>query len=146
MTSSWKNFFWHNLGWSFHIWGQIGAVFDFSKWPPFWARDKLFYRKLYRKWNIPERWPSAFPTFWTFGRRSSSNIDGDISISKFDLLCDRVTSSMMSWKCIFIRPFEKRTYYAMAMSVRPSVRPSEFSGIFFNVLWDINLKLGICIQ
>ena len=55
---------------------------------------------------------------------------------------------------VFIRPFEKRTYYAMAMSVRlsvrpsirPSVRPSEFSGLFFNVLWDINLKLGICIQ
>ena len=47
---------------------------------------------------------------------------------------------------LFIRPFEKRTYYAMAMSVRLSVRPSEFSGLFFNVLWDINLKLGICIQ
>ena len=50
---------------------------------------------------------------------------------------------------IFIRPFEKRTYYAMAMSVRlsvrPSVRPSEFSGLFFNMLWDINLKLIICI-
>ena len=50
---------------------------------------------------------------------------------------------------IFIRPFEKRTYYAMAMSVRlsvrPSVRPSEFSGLFFNMLWDINFKLGICI-
>ena len=28
-------------------------------------------------------------------------------------------------------------------NVRPSVRPSEF---FFNMLWDINLKLGICIQ
>ena len=25
---------------------------------------------------------------------------------------------------LFIRPFEKRTYYAVAMSVRPSVRPS----------------------
>ena len=40
-----KNFFWHNLGRSFHIWGQIEAVFSiskFSKWPPFWARDKLF--------------------------------------------------------------------------------------------------------
>ena len=50
--------------------------------------------------------------------------------------------------CLFfiIRPFEKRTYYAMAMSVRLSVRPSEFAGLFFNVLWDINLKLGICIQ
>ena len=56
--------------------------------------------------------------------------------------------------CFFIRPFEKRTYYAVAMSVRPSVRlsvrpsvrPSGFSGLFFNMLWDINLKLGIYIQ
>ena len=28
----------------------------------------------------------------------------------------------------------------------PSVRPSAFSGLFFNMLWDINLKLGIYIQ
>ena len=37
-----KNLFWHNLGRSFHIWGQIEAVFNiskFSKWPPFWARQ-----------------------------------------------------------------------------------------------------------
>ena len=29
----------------FHTWGQIKAVFNiskFSKWPSFWARDKLF--------------------------------------------------------------------------------------------------------
>ena len=53
-----KILFWHNLGRYFHIWGQIEAVFNISKiskWPPFWARDKLFYRKLYRKDNIPER-------------------------------------------------------------------------------------------
>ena len=40
-----NTFFWHNLGRSFHIWGQIEAVFNiskFSKWPLFWARDKLF--------------------------------------------------------------------------------------------------------
>ena len=46
MTSSpWKNFSWHNLGRSFHIWGQIAAVLNiskFSKWPSFWARDQLF--------------------------------------------------------------------------------------------------------
>ena len=49
-----KKLFWHNLGRSFHIWGHIEAVFyisEFSKWPPFWARDKLFHRKLYRKLN-----------------------------------------------------------------------------------------------
>ena len=53
-----KILFLHNLGRSFQIWGQIEAVFNiskFSKWPPFWARDKLFYRKLYRKENMPER-------------------------------------------------------------------------------------------
>ena len=44
-SSSWKSFFWHNLGRSFHIWGQIEPVFNiskFSKWPLFWARDKIF--------------------------------------------------------------------------------------------------------
>ena len=58
MTLSQWNFFLHNLGRSFHIWGRIEAVINiwkFSKWPPFWARDKLFYRMLYRKLNIPER-------------------------------------------------------------------------------------------
>ena len=91
--------FWHNLGRSFHIWGQLEAVFNiskFSKRPPFWARDKPFYQRLYRVLNIPERWHWAFPTFWHFDRRCSSNIDGDVSITKFDLLCDLVTS-MTSW-------------------------------------------------
>ena len=32
----------------------------------------------------------------------NSNIDGDILISKFDLLCDLVTSSMTSWICVYI--------------------------------------------
>ena len=65
-SSSWKYFYGHNLGRSFHFWGQIEAVFNiskFSKWPLFWARDKHFYRKLYLKLNRPERWPWAFPTF-----------------------------------------------------------------------------------
>ena len=40
-----KILFLHNLGRSFHIWGQMEAVFNiskFSKWPPFWARDNVF--------------------------------------------------------------------------------------------------------
>ena len=54
-----KNTFW-GIIWDdlLYFWGQIDAVFNiskFSKWPPFWARDKLFYRNLYRKLNIPER-------------------------------------------------------------------------------------------
>ena len=51
MTSSpLKKLFWLNLGRSYHMGGQIEAVFNisnFSKWPPFWACDKLFYRKFY---------------------------------------------------------------------------------------------------
>ena len=50
-----KILFLHNLGRSYLIWGQIEAVFNISKWPPFLARDKLFYQKLYRKLNWPER-------------------------------------------------------------------------------------------
>ena len=49
-----KTLFGHNLGRYFHIWGQIEDVINiwkFSKWPPFWARERLFYRKE----NIPER-------------------------------------------------------------------------------------------
>ena len=40
-----KKLFLHNLVRSFHIWGQIEAVFNiskFSKWPPFWARQTFF--------------------------------------------------------------------------------------------------------
>ena len=99
-----KKFLWHNLGRSFYFWGQIEAVFnisEFSKWPLFWVCDKLFYGKIYRKLNIPKRLPLAFPTFWAFDRRSSSDIDGEISISKFDLLCNLVMSSMTPWMCIY---------------------------------------------
>ena len=87
------------FGMCVHIWGQIESVFNiskFSKWLPFLACDKLFYRKWYRKLNIPDM-PLAFPTFWAFDRCSSPNIDGDMSISKFDPLCDLVMSPMTSW-------------------------------------------------
>ena len=43
-------------------------------------------------------------------------------------------------KAFFIRPFEKRAYYAVAMSVRPSVRPrfSDFSSTCFEIsIWNL---------
>ena len=53
------------------------------------------------------------------------------------------------WVLFLYARLKNGTYYAVAMSVRPfvhpSVRPSAFSGLFFNMLWDINLKLGIYI-
>ena len=57
--------------------------------------------------------------------------------------------TMISWKLlkmIFIHPFGKWSYYAMAMSFCPSVCPSNFSGLLFNMLSDINLKHGVYIQ
>ena len=95
-----KNTFLYNLGRSFHIWGQIEAVFDvskFSKWPPFWGRDKLFTGSNTGSWIYQQDSHERFRYFLAFGRRSSWNIDGDIAISNFDLLCDLVTSSMTSW-------------------------------------------------
>ena len=76
-----------------------------------------------------------------------------IIIIVFDLFCyvflvdyDSVVQFNLSF--IFIRPFEKRDVLCrgnVRPSVCPSVRPSVFSGLFFNMLWDINLKLGIYI-
>ena len=51
--------FWYDLGRSFHIWGQIEAVFNISRFN-ISKYFKLFYWKLYRKLNIPERQPLAF--------------------------------------------------------------------------------------
>ena len=41
---------------------------------------------------------------WAFDRRSSSNIDGDMSISKFDLLChlQRTCKILFVWHKSFI--------------------------------------------
>ena len=39
-------------------------------------------------------------------------------------------------ECIFIRPYEKRSYYAVAMSIR---RPAEFSGLF-GTRFDISIS------
>ena len=99
MSSPWK-FFRLNLGRSFsYLRSNWSYVFfqNFENGRHFEVATNFFYRKWYRNLNIPERWPLAFPTFWAFDRRSNSNIDGDISISKFDIFCDLVTSSMTSW-------------------------------------------------
>ena len=47
-----------------------------------------------------------------------------------------------SWPCgrIFIHPFEKQSYHAMAMSVCSSVH-ANFQDFYFNILWDINLAI-----
>ena len=49
---------------------------------------------LYRKLNIPARWPWVFPIFWTFDWRSTSNIDGDISIKNLTYFVTYVNDVM----------------------------------------------------
>ena len=45
----------------------------------------------------------------------------------------------------FIRPSSDGTYYGMVMSVRPSVRPSQFSALFSYMLWHIDLKFCVSL-
>ena len=49
------------------------------------------------------------------------------------------------WDTIFIRPSSDGTYYGMVMSVRVTVRPSQFSALFFYMLWDIRLKFCVSL-
>ena len=46
---------------------------------------------------------------------------------------------------VFIRPSSDGTYYGMVMSVRPGLRPSQFSALFSHMLWDIKLKFCISL-
>ena len=66
---------WNDL---FYIWGQIEAVFKNSKWPSFWARDKLLYRQLYRKLNIPEKIAISISNIVTnTDRQTHTNTQGE---------------------------------------------------------------------
>ena len=62
----------------------------------------FFYRKFYTGSWIYQNDSHEHFWHWVFDRRCSSNIDGDISISKFDLFCYLVTLSMTSWIYIYI--------------------------------------------
>ena len=70
--------------------------------------------------------------FWTH----TEAVVGDASTIFFHRIVPKtaIPSANICFISVFIRPFEKRTYYAVVMSVcpsvRPSVRPSEFSGLF----------------
>ena len=89
--------FLHNLGRSFHIWGKIVAVLNIKK---FQNGRHFQVATTFLPDVIPEvEYTSKIAmsisdilSFW-----STLKLDGDISISKFDLLCDLVTSSMTPW-------------------------------------------------
>ena len=70
---------------------------------------------------------SCLGNFWPSGGQKHSK--GGVSRApsqrhmRFEFHQNQVSASE-EFSGLFIRPFEKRKYYAMAMSVRPSVRPS----------------------
>ena len=107
MTSSpYKNFFWHNLGRSFHMWGQIGAVFNiskFSKWPPFWARQTFFTGSYTESWIYQK---DSYEHFRHFELLIDAVTQILTEIYQFQYLTYFVTwrrhQSMSSWKFIYI--------------------------------------------
>ena len=74
--------------------------------------NRNFYLIL-KIWNVQNNWYLSVPLY------------SDILIGSY----------------VFIRPFEKRTYYAMAMSVRLSVRPSVRPSFpdFFSTCFEISI-------
>ena len=105
----------HRSPWKILFLAQCWRVFSFlwSKWScvsyfrifkmaaMLRSRQTFFIVSNTGSWIYQQKKPCAFSIFWAFDRRCSWNIDGDIAISKFDLLCDLPTSSMMSWIRIY---------------------------------------------
>ena len=115
--------------------------------------------------NCEGRCTSEMDTWMTFLYPCSTKVKAGILASPCRLPADRIVSALYLLQCspdpflihtsqssnfrrcvmcIFIRPFEKRTYYAMAMSVRLSVRPSVrpsfpdfFSTCFKISIWNL---------
>ena len=95
-SSSWKKFFWHDLGRSFHIWCQNEAV---------------IFKKIQNSRHVElaiNCFTGSYTGSWIYQKDSHQYfryfellIDAPAQILteiyKFDLLCDFVKSSMTSW-------------------------------------------------
>ena len=110
---------------------------------------------------------------WAFDRCSSYNIDGDISISKFDLLCDlNDVMNMYLWKCShYLMTLTHRKFNDDIFACFPVIAKNVISFIkehrrptlrlpcdvidnviiiknFFGIIWDViiisEIKLKLC--
>ena len=94
MTSSHDNYiFWHNLG------RYLKSNFYSFKMAVIFKSRQTFVLETIPENEYARKIAMLFLIFQAFDRCSSWNIDGDRSISKYYLLCDLMTSSMMSWMC-----------------------------------------------
>ena len=88
--------------------------------------------------------------FVTYNMQRAQRVSQHVQHSYYKCISQNI--SVILGKCYFILYFlyarlkNGRIMPWQCPSVRLSVRPSGFSGLFFNMLWDINLKLGIYIQ
>ena len=101
--------------------------------------------------HIPLYFPISFrATSLALGQSYNCKLT-HIPLDNMATISQTVFSDAFSWLksfefLLYARLKNGRIILWQCPSVCPSVRPSEFSGLFFIVLWDINLKLGICIQ
>ena len=81
----------------------------------------------------------SFPTFWDFVQRSSSNNNGVMAISKFDLLCDLVTQlfdlwpTKTTWFCAVVDYMCGQSLVMISQKLRPVSQK----------MWQFHLNMNI---
>ena len=94
--------FWHYLERSFHI-SYLCSIFQNFQNGTILSSRQTFFTESYTGSSIYQKDSHQhFRYFELLIDALTHNINGYISISKFDLFCDLVTSSMTSWKYIYI--------------------------------------------
>ena len=93
--------FWHDSGRSFHIWGQIEAVFNISNFQNgrnFELATNFFTGSYTGSWIYKKGCHGHFRHFELLVDAVAQILtEAGMSFSKFDLLCDLATSSVTSW-------------------------------------------------
>ena len=109
--------------------------FELFKWDTLY--DKVCYENNRREMIVNS---ISFTTYWYHLKLSHSSL----LILNFQI--GKAFGILVSLLFLYARLKNGRIMPWQCPSVRLSVRPSGFSGLFFNMLWDINLKLGIYIH
>ena len=138
-----------------------------------WNVEAEYFYYQYRGFDTPETWGQLSPTRYRSAGRNAKikvcfHLCGAVAVrpplARADFWVSMFSCCAFPlWRCVAVRRRVSvadpqngswshfytpvwRTDALCRGNVCPSVRPSAFSGLFFNMLWYINLKLGIYIQ